>query len=414
MLIWIALAVGCVLLGAGMFFFAQLSSGLKGLEALLERMEKGSRDDLTRNREEWVAQSRHLREEIGGQLRSSANTTETRMDSLRESVQQRLSELQQDNAAKLELMRQTVDEKLQTTLERRLSESFHVVSQRLEAVQKGLGEMQSLATGVGDLKRLLTNVKTRGSWGEMQLKSLLSEILTKDQYQENVKTREDSQDFVEVAIRLPGRRGDEQEPVWLPVDSKFPVEDYQRILDARDQGDAASLEKSTRDLVDSVKREARRIREKYLNPPKTTDFGIMYLPSEGLYAEVVQIRGLAEVLQREHRISVVGPSNLAALLNSLQMGFRTLAIEKKSGEVWALLGAIKTEFGRFGDLLDRTQRKLEEASQQVESAARKSRTIARKLNRVHEVPAEQAREMLSEDGAENDPLDGNGIDGPLL
>jgi DNA recombination protein RmuC len=291
-------------------------------------------------------------------------------------------------------MRETVDEKLHATLEQRLGESFKQVSERLEQVHKGLGEMQSLAAGVGDLKKVLTNVKTRGTWGEIQLGNLLEQILTPDQYDTNVVTKSGSNERVEYVIRLPGRGDSAQATVLLPIDAKFPQEDYQRLLDAQEQANPGLVEETGRQLEARIKGEGKTIREKYLDPPGTTDFGIMYLPTEGLYAEVTRRVGLTELLQREYRVTVMGPNTIAAFLNSLQLGFRTLAIEKRSSEVWALLGAVKTEFGRFGEILDRTKKKLEEASSTIDNAATRSRAIERKLKDVQQLPIRESAKLL--------------------
>lgn len=329
------------------------------------------------------------------QLLTLTASNEQKLDRLRETVEERLKLLQADNNVKLEQMRATVDEKLHATLEKRLGESFRLVSERLELVHKGLGEMQSLASGVGDLKRVLTNVKTRGIWGEIHLASLLEQVLTADQYARNVATKPGSAERVEFAIRLPGRdKGDK--PVWLPIDAKFPQEDYQRLLDAQEQANPVLAEEAARALEIRVKTEARSIREKYIDPPHTTDFAILFLPVEGLFAEVLRRPGLCDLLLRDYRVVVTGPTTLSALLSSLQMGFKTLAVEKRSSEVWALLGAVKTEFGRFGEMLERTQKKLQEASNSIETAAQKSRTIERKLRTVQELPAADAAATLEE------------------
>jgi DNA recombination protein RmuC len=293
--------------------------------------------------------------------------------------------MQKDNNDKLEVMRATVDEKLHATLERRLGESFKHVSERLEQVHKGLGEMQNLASGVGDLKKVLTNVKTRGTWGEVQLGNLLEQVMTPSQYERNVAVKRRSSERVEFAIKLPNGP-DENRPLWLPIDAKYPMEDYQRLIAAREAGVAEQAEVLVRELVARIKSEARDIRDKYIAPPETTDFAILYLPTEGLYAEITQRPGLQEQLQREYRVMVGGPNTIAALLNSLQMGFRTLAIEKRSSEVWQILGAVKADFGKFGDLLEKTQKKLQEASNNIEAAASKTRVISRRLDKVQDLP----------------------------
>jgi len=339
---------------------------------------------------------------FAGQLASLTQLTEQKLDRARESVEQKLSLIQNDNSSQLEKMRATVDEKLHATLERRLGDSFRIVSESLEKVQLGLGEMKSLATGVGDLKRVLTNVKTRGTWGEVQLGALLEQILTTEQYATNVATKEGSNDRVEFAVKLPGRDDHARHPVWLPIDAKFPQDDYQRLVEAQDQANPVLVEESAKLLENRIKLEARTIREKYVDPPHTTDFAIMFLPTEGLYAEVLRRPGLADGLQRDLKILVTGPTTLAALLNSLQLGFRTLAIEKRTGEVWALLGAVKTEFGKFGDVLDKTQKKLQEASNTIEDAGKRTRQIERKLKHVQELPAAEGSGLLGQAGETGD------------
>lgn len=335
-----------------------------------------------------------------GQLTES---NEKKLEAVRGSVENRLKELQEDNSRQLERMRATVDEKLQGTLEKRLGESFRHVSERLEQVHKGLGEMQTLASGVGDLKKALTNVKTRGTWGEIQLEALLEEILAPEQYDRNVKIRENSGEMVEFALRLPGREDGDGRCVWLPIDAKFPLEDYQRLLDAQDRADSDAAETAAKLLVARIKSCAKDICDKYISPPDTTDFGVMFLPTEGLYAEVIRRPGLVETVQRDYRVVVAGPTTFAALLNSLQMGFRTLAIQKRSSEVWKLLGAVKAEFGKFGDALEGVRRKLEQASNTMESAARKSRSIERKLRGVQELPPEEAQRVLEDASGDSSP-----------
>lgn len=311
--------------------------------------------------------------------------SERRLGELRTTVERQLAVLQQDNAARLEQMRATVDEKLQGTLEARLGQSFRLVSERLEAVQRGLGEMQSLASGVGDLRRVLANVKTRGMLGEVQLGALLAEVLAPGQYVQDVATVPGSSERVEFAICLPGQ-GDGDAPVHLPVDAKFPLEDYQRLLDAEDAGDAAAAAAAGRALEARVRDEARRISDRYLAVPHTTAFAVLFLPTEGLYAEVIRRPGLFERLQREQHVIVAGPTTLAALLNSLQMGFRTLAIARRSHEVWRILGAVKTEFGKFGEVLDRVKKKLDEAGRQIDQTGVRTRAIERQLREVEELP----------------------------
>ena len=296
------------------------------------------------------------------------------LEQLRQAVEARLKDLQSDNANKLEVIRKTVDEKLHATLEQRLGESFKLVSDRLEQVYRGLGEMQTLAIGVGDLKRVLTNVKTRGTWGEIQLESLLEQVLTPEQYGKNIKTVPGSHHLVEFAVKLPGRDTNDQ-PVWLPIDAKFPKEQYERLLDAFDAANIEGVAIAGKALEVAVKLEAKTIAEKYLSPPHTTDFAILFLPTEGLYAEIVKRAGLVDTLQREYRVTVAGPVTLTALLNALQMGFRTLALEKRSSEVWTVLGAVKTEFAKFGDVLAKTRDTLERAARNIESAETRSRAM---------------------------------------
>jgi DNA recombination protein RmuC len=315
-----------------------------------------------------------------------------RFERLKLSVESRLTAIQVDNSAKLEEMRRTVDEKLHATLEQRLGQSFQMVSERLEQVHRGLGEMQTLAAGVGDLKRVLTNVKTRGTWGEVQLSALLEQLLTADQFSGNVATRPDTNERVDFAIRLPGK-GDGA-VVWLPIDAKFPIEDYQRLLDAQDRCDPAAVEEAAKAIEMRLKNEARSIRDKYVSPPHTTDFALLYLPIEGLYAEALRRPGLAETLQRDFRVSLAGPTTLAALLNSLQMGFRTLAIEQRSAEVWAVLGAVKTEFGKFGEALAHTKKKLDEASNSISKAETRTRQLSRRLKEVEALPVGESENLI--------------------
>ena len=321
------------------------------------------------------------------QLSALGQGNEQTLDRLRRTIEERLVALQADNQQKLEQMRQTVDEKLHHTLELRLGESFKQVSDRLEQVHKGLGEMQVLAAGVGDLKKVLTNVKVRGTWGEVQLEQLLEQLLTSEQYDRNVATRPGSSERVEFAIRLPGRdsaRG----VVWLPVDAKFPIEDYQRLVEAQEAGDAAAVEAARRALEARIRSEARAVREKYVEPPHTTDFALLFLPIEGLYAEIIARPGLSDMLQRDYRITVTGPTTLTAILNSLQMGFRTLAIEARSGEVWRTLGEVKTEFQRFGGILEKTRKKLDEVRSTIDQAETRTRQISRKLGQVESLPVD--------------------------
>jgi DNA recombination protein RmuC len=340
----------------------------------LETIDRSLRDEFSRNREEAGASAKNQREELA-----------TSLESVRSTVDVRLRQLQDDNAAHIERMRATVDEKLQGTLERRLGEAFRAVSDRLEQVHQGLGAMQQLASDVGGLQKVLANVKTRGGWGEVQLGALLEQVLTPEQFARNVKTRDDSNENVEFAIKLPGN--EDGAPVWLPIDAKFPTEDYQRLLAAQEKGDLALVENATKSLEAQLKKSAKDICQKYINPPKTTDFALMFLPTEGLYAEAIRRIGLVEQVQRECRVILAGPTTLAALLNSLQMGFRTLAIQKRSSEVWNLLATVKTEFGKFGDALAKVKDKLDQASTDMDKVAVRSRAITKQLNKVEELPS---------------------------
>ena len=359
------------------------------LEKNLDRMERFSREDMARNREEMRYSLRDFNESLLNRMDESAARSIQKLDRIDETVDLHLKTLQEDNSRRLEQIRATVDDRLQDTLERRLGESFKLVSDRLDMVHRGLGEMQTLASGVGDLKKVLTNIKTRGTLGEIRLQGLLEQILSPDQYQSNVATKRDSATRVEFAIRLPGRDAAENHPVWLPIDAKFPQEDYLRFLEAQESGNADRVDDASRQLERIIREMARNIRDKYLDPPYTTDFSIMFLPTEGLYAEVLRRGGLFELLQREFKVVVAGPTTLAALLNSLQMGFRTLAIEKRSSEVWTLLGTVKTEFSTFGAILDRTQKKLQEAASTIEKAATRTRAIERKLKDIQSVPVDE-------------------------
>lgn len=352
------------------------------------------------------ASAREARQELGesigrlnqgivAQMSSIAGVQNAQFEALRGTVEQRLERIQKENADKLEQMRKTVDDKLHETLDKRLADSFKTVSERLEQVHKGLGEMQVLAAGVGDLKKVLANVKSRGVLGEMQLAMLLEQVLSPEQYEINVATRPDSRERVEFAVKLPGRDGGSA-VVWLPIDAKFPTEDYQRLQDAQEAADPAAVEQAAKALEQRIKLEAKSIVEKYIEPPATTEFALLYLPFEGLYAEVLRRPGLFETLQRDYRVTVCGPTTLTALLNSLQMGFRTLAIEKRSSEAWQVLGAVKAEFGKFGDVLARTRKKLEEASNTIGDAETRTRQIERKLKDVEALPGPESPPRLPE------------------
>ena len=350
-------------------------------------------------REEQAAALKRFGDALNQSLTSLTESNERRMAEIRGTLETKIKELQTDNGTRLEEMRKTVNEKLHATLEQRLGESFKLVSDRLEKVHQGLGEMQQLAIGVGDLKRVLTNVKTRGTWGEVQLEMLLEQVLTVDQYAKNVETVPGTGERVEFAIKLPGQDHGAT-PVWMPIDAKFPKEQYERLVDAAERADAEAVALAGRELERAIRNEAKTIADKYLSPPLTTDFAILFLPTEGLYAEVMRRPGLADELQRSCRISIAGPSTLSALLNSLQMGFRTLALEKRSSEVWQVLGAVKTEFGKFGDVLSATKQTLERAAKNIESAETRSRQMARKLKSVEALPSETAQLLLGPDGLE--------------
>ena len=357
------------------------------MDATLSRLDSLIREEFGRNRFE-----------LANTLKLFEDKLTLNLKDIRETVENKLKTLQEDNNRKLEEMRKVVDEKLQETVEKRFNESFRMISERLEQVHKGLGEMQSLASGVGDLKKVLTNVKTRGNLGEIQLGSILEQILSPEQYEQNAAVKESSQERVEYVIKLPGKNYDNQS-LLLPVDSKFPNEDYQRLLDAYENIsdlNSKEVELVSKQFENSVKKNAKDIRDKYINPPVTTDFAIMFVPTEGLYAEILRRRGLFETLQRDFKITVVGPTNLVAFLSSLQMGFKTLAIEKRSSEVWEILGAVKTEFGHFGAVLDRTKKKLQEATNVIDKAGIRSRAIERKLRTVQELPQQQTVELLGE------------------
>ena len=353
---------------------SELVKRLEMLDRAQERAERVIREEMSRGREESASAAKTQREELSKSL-----------EGVRSIVDLRLKQLQDDNSKQIDKMRETVDEKLQGTLEKRLGESFKLVSDRLEQVHQGLGAMQQLASDVGGLQKVLTNVKMRGGWGEVQLGALLEQLLTPEQFARNVKTREESADHVEFAIKLPG--DENGAPVWLPIDAKFPTEDYHRLIAAQEKGDANAIEESMKSLETQLRRSAKDICQKYINPPRTTDFALMFLPTEGLYAEAIRRVGLVEQVQRDCRVVFAGPTTLAALLNSLQMGFRTLAIQKRSSEVWNLLAGVKTEFGKFGEALSTVKDKLDQAARQVDNVAVRSRAITRKLRDVEELPS---------------------------
>ncbi|MDP9142920.1 MAG: DNA recombination protein RmuC [Pseudomonadota bacterium] len=403
-----------------------LIDSLRTLLANQERTERTLREEATHSRHEQSALAAAQRNELGERIQqfqqqfgaqlaehqrqfseeARAGRSEQlaglnafreeqvlRAKELRDGVETSLTTLRTENADKLEQMRRTVDEKLHETLEKRLGESFKHVSDRLEQVHKGLGEMQALATGVGDLKKVLSNVKSRGGWGEVQLEALLEQTLTIEQFSKQVTTKPGSRETVDCAIRLPGR-GDSDSPVWLPIDAKFPIEDYERLIDAQERADLDAIKAHGAQLERAVRLQAKSISEKYIAPPNTTDFAVMFLPNEGLYAEIIRRPGLVDSLQREQHIVIAGPTTLTALLNSLQMGFRTLAIEKRSSEVWQVLGAVKTEFSKFGDVLDKVRKKLDEATNQLDATGVRTRAITRQLKSVQELPGTEAERLL--------------------
>jgi len=351
-----------------------LLSKIELLEHAQERGERILREEMTRGREENANAAKSQREELTASL-----------ETVRGIVDRRLQELQKDNAQQIEKMRSTVDEKLQGTLETRLGEAFKLVSERLEKVHQGLGAMQQLASDVGGLQRVLTNVKTRGGWGEVQLGTLLEQLLTPEQFDRNVQTRDESGERVDYAIKLPGESNGAA--VWLPIDAKFPMEDYQRLITAQESGDSTLTDGAMKDLETQLRKSAKDICAKYINPPKTTDFALMFLPTEGLYAEAIRRVGLVEQVQRDCRVVFAGPTTLAALLNSLQMGFRTLAIQKRSSEVWNLLAGVKSEFAKFGDSLSKVKDKLDQAASDMDKVAVRSRGITKKLRDVEELPS---------------------------
>lgn len=414
-------------------FSPDINRRFDALEKGQQRLEQTVKDEIARNREEMSSAARKDRDELGASVRSLGDSnarriaelgeaqknqldsfgrqlaalterTEQRLEAVRTTVEAKLSSLQDENTKKLDQMREVVDEKLHTTLEKRLGDAFDRVVKRLEDVHRGLGEMQSLASGVGDLKRILGNVKTRGTVAEWQLENMLQQVMAPSQYEKNVLIKKSSNERVEFALKLPGDDGFGKKEVLLPIDAKFPKEDYERLLAAREACDPELIEESSKQLERRAKEMAKTIRDKYLDPPNTTDFGIMYVPTEGLFAEIISRPGMCEMLQRDFRVMVTGPTTLATLLNCIQVGFKTLAIAQRSSEVWAMLGPVKTEFGKFGDLLEKTKKKLDEASNTIEDAARKSRTIERKLRDVQELPP----------GAEESGAVTSAVETPLL
>ncbi len=381
----------------------QINASQLQLQALQSQLHSTLSQELAANRNESAAHARDGRTELLNLLELMGKnqaerlkaftedlakltaTNEGKLESVRATIEGKLTELREDNGRRLEEMRATVDEKLQGTLEKRLGESFKLVSERLEKVHQGLGEMQGLATGVGDLKKVLTNVKTRGNWGEVQLGALLDQMLTPSQYARNVRTNPSSGEMVEFAIKLPGR-GEDESVVWLPLDAKFFVEDYKRLHEAQERADLNAIEESAKALRDAVLKCAKDISSKYLNPPQTTDFGVMFVPTEGLFAEILRLPGVVEELQGKHRVVLAGPTTFAALLNSLQMGFKTLSIQKQSSEDWKTLGLVKTEFSKFGDALDAVKKSLKAATNKIETVGTRTRAVERSLRKVEEIP----------------------------
>ena len=363
----------------------QTSKEISELRQEMSKMLMQTREEIDKNIGNKITESSNIQQL---QLTSLTSLNETKLEYVRKTVEEKLTYIQKDNNEKLEKMRITVDENLHSTLEKRLGESFKIVNDRLESVYKGLGEMQTLAQGVGDLKKVFTNVKSRGYWGEIQLSNILEQFLTKEQYLTNVKTRPNSNDLVEFAIKLPGKN--DNEIVLLPVDSKFPIEDYSRLLEAEENCDTELISECKKKLENSIKSFAKDIHDKYIEIPYTTDFAIMFLPTESLYCEVLKNTGLAEFVSQKYRIIISGPTTFVALLNSLQMGFKTLAIEKRTSEIWQLLGVVKSEFMKFGDILDKTNKKLLEISNTMELATKKSKTIERKLKNVEALPADDS------------------------
>ena len=389
----VPLVIGFVLLFAAIGGFILIARGA------LDRNFKNARDESRKDRTELIDSFTKL----GTVQQEKLNEVNAGLENLRSTVRSELETIRTSNEIKLEAIRKTVDEELQSTLEKRLGESFKLVSSRLEAVQAGLGEMRTLATGVGDLKKVLTNVKARGTWGEVQLESLLEQILTPDQYDRNVKTNNRTGEMVEFAVKLPGQNNNLEEPVWLPIDAKFPQEDYLRLMESSDAGDTKAVEQSRESLVRSIKNSAKDVQKKYLNPPTTTDFAILFLPTEGLYAEVLRTPGLIEELQNQQRIVISGPTTLAATLSSLRMGFRTLAIEKRSSEVWKVLSAVKTEFSKFGEALGKVRRQLDTASNSLEDLTiTRTRAMERKLKSVETLPEVESEKLLDLQGEPND------------
>jgi DNA recombination protein RmuC len=387
-IVWVLTLLTLANLGVLVFFVVRLKADLTS------EVRKGIDADLKEGRREAAESASRLRTEVNTQISAVGGELSERLKSVDATLNTRIRELQEQNDRKLEQMRTTVDEKLQGTLERRLGEAFGQVSERLESVKKSVGEMHTLAKDVGSLQRTLTNVKIRGTWAEVQLEALLEQFLAPGQFEKNVRTKAGSNDPVEFAVRLPGPKSDPARPVLLPIDSKFPQEDYLRIQDAAERGDAEAVQRESEGLARTLRLEAKKIQEKYLDPPHTTDFAIMFLATEGLYAEALRQPGLVNDLQQRHRVVVTGPTTLAATLSSFRMGFQTLAIEKRASEVWEVLGAVKTEFEKFGGVLDRVKKQLETAGRSLDDAGVRTRAMGRKLREVEQIPADAAQALL--------------------
>jgi len=368
-------------------------------ENRLDKNESSVREEIGKNREDMIRASRDSRDELTKVFFDFSAMLDGKIRAVQETMDKKFSELIADNSAKLDKMRETVDEKLHKTLETRLGESFKLVSERLELVQKGLGEMQSLANGVGDLKKVLSNVKSKGVLGEYQLGAILEQILAPAQYAQNVKTRAGSGDNVEFAVKIPSKE-DSSKTIWLPIDAKFPTEDYEKLNAAYDSGNIEEIDLYKKELEKKIKQFAKDIKTKYVDPPNTTDFAIMFLPFEGLYAEVLRIPGLLETIQREHKVAITGPTTVSAFLNTLQMGFRSLAVEKRTSEIWELLGAVRTEFGKFGEVLEKTKARLDQASREIDNAGIRSRAIEKRLRDVQTLPESTAQKLLGDMAAE--------------
>jgi DNA recombination protein RmuC len=382
-------------------FGARLDALTVRTDQRLDVLRAALTEDAHKARLELATRQQQFADTLGQRLRELSDRNTQTLGELRATLDTQLKALQADNAQKLEQMRATVDEKLQTTLEARLGQSFKLVSERLEAVQRGLGEMQALAVGVGDLKRVLSNVKDRGGWGEVQLQGILEQILTADQFARNVRVRPGSNEMVDFAVRLPGR-GEGDVHVWLPIDAKFPREDYERLLDALERGETDAVRTAGVQLERAIRVQAKSISDKYVVPPHTTDFALLFLPTEGLYAEAIRRPGLIDALQREHRVVIAGPTTFTALLNSLQMGFRTLAIEKRSSEVWQLLKTVKTEFGKFAGVLEKATTQLDTVQKTIKDAGVRTRAIERQLKGVESLPGSEAQQLLAADVPEGE------------